>query len=84
MKRNAVGKLIFPYIFAGRNVSNQSMTMVVGYLRGISVEVLLPPIFYRKGREVRRTHSLGNQELVGKLCCIQLPVHAGRMKHLSS
>lgn len=84
IKRNAVGKLLFPYIFAWRNVSNQSMTMLVEYVTGISMEVLLLPIFYRKGREVQSTHSLANQELVGKPCCIQLPAHAGRMTHLSS
>lgn len=78
------GKMNIALPFAWRNVSNQSVTVVVEYLRGISTEVLLPPVFYRKGREVQSTHSLANQELGGKPFCVQLPVRAGRMMHLDS
>lgn len=56
------------------------MTMVVAYLRGISVEVLLSSIFYRQGS----SKHLQIRNFWENPAVIQLPAHAGRVMHLSS
>lgn len=66
-------KLLFPYIFAWRNVANQSMTT---WLLNVSEESS-GSIVTLQILQTGKFKALANQELVGKPCCIQLPAHAG-------